>query len=73
MEEKSTTPILDFYRSLADEPRGTQGQFVLWLSLRTGLKQTGVYNHLMAEKWSPIESEAILKGIQDGSWRNGGA
>jgi len=69
MSEKSKTPILDFYQSLGDEPRGTKSQFMLWLQLQTRMSDGGLRTRLRNEDWSPIERDAIMKAISDGSWR----
>lgn len=69
MEEKSKTPIWDYYQSLSAEPRGTMGKFLLWLCLQTGMRQTGAYNRLKKEAWSPIERAAIMAAIENDSWR----
>jgi hypothetical protein len=70
MAEKNSTPILDFYRSLEQEPRGTMGKFVTWLVVNTGMSDAVVRVHLKNEDWSPIERKAIMEAIESGSWRN---
>lgn len=69
MAEKSKTPILDFYRSLEHEPRGTMGKFVTWLVVNTGMSDGVVRIHLKNEDWSPIYRNAIMEAIESGCWR----
>jgi len=69
MEEKTKSLILDYYHSLASEPRGTMSRFVTWLAANTGISQTAVVLRLKSDRWNPIERAFIMEGIRTGSWR----
>jgi len=70
MNEKSKTPIRDYYESLASERRGTMGKFLLWICVNTGLSDGAARIRLKNEDWSPIERQFILQGMADDSWRS---
>lgn len=69
MAEKISSPIYDFYQSLANEKRGTMSRFAIWVCGRTGKSMASFNNYIKRDLWSPVEREEIMAAIADGRWR----
>lgn len=65
--EKKSNVVADFYGGLG---KSEKGLFVLWVQLKTGWGHSTVISRIGDDRWSPVERECIIHGMESGEWRN---